>query len=366
MSLACGLVSLDEIEHALLLTARCQMASDWETPTGSLVPRGAIADHITFDAEPIYFPGTNNFEKQGQPWGYLPSLDDHFFFIEMAWQLAVVGGREAILERKIDGQRLIDRLDLAFFVPDVEKDGRELVWCDARRRGVSFGFTDVIVHSGCLLFCSILRYRAAKQLARMHEICGENQAADRYRSLATTISRHIDTTFAHDCGLLRASTGKSAQPDVWGSAFAVYSDILPELEAENVCQALLRCLREGTIAWRGNIRHVPTDCDFSSASAWEQTVRANFRKNRYQNGAYWNTPTGWVCYAVAQIDPDAARELALAYVSELREGDFRRGEAYGSPYECMHPDGNYTQNAVYLTSVTCPLAAFRLLDGLLE
>ena len=69
---------------------------------------------------------------------------------------------------------------------------------------------------------------------------------------------------------------------------------------------------------------------------------------------------------MAQIDPDAARELALAYVSELREGDFRRGEAYGSPYECMHPDGNYTQNAVYLTSVTCPLAAFRLLDGLLE
>lgn len=359
MSVECGLIPPAEIEHALVLTARCQASEEWRTPTGSLVPRGAIADHITFAGEPIYFPGTLEFDRQGQPWGYYPSLDDHFYFVEIAWQLAVAYGHRAILQEEIGGMSLLARLALAFTIPAVEDD-RELVWCKEEERGVSFGFTDIVVHTGHLLFCSILRYRAAGQLADLHQMCGAQQAADRYRSLASTIAAEIRATFAHESGLLRASTGKSAQPDVWGSAFAVYSDVLGEREAEQVARALLRALNDGTIAWKGNIRHMPTDWDFSDASAWEQTVN-NAPKNTYQNGAYWNTPTGWVCYAIARVDDQAARHLALQYVEELRAGDFRQGEEFGSPYECIHPDGDHRQNPVYLTSVTCPLAAFQRL-----
>ena len=164
MSLECGLIPPEEIEHALMLTAHCQAKEDWWTPKGSLVPRGSIADHITFDAKPIYFPGTYDYEKQGQPWGYYPSLDDHFFFVEMAWHLVIVYGRKSILEEVIDGMSLIDRLELAFHVPTV-KGEKALVWSQEDKRGVSFGFTDSIVHTGYLLFCSILRYRAAVQLA---------------------------------------------------------------------------------------------------------------------------------------------------------------------------------------------------------
>ncbi|MDP7179420.1 MAG: hypothetical protein QF749_14160, partial [Verrucomicrobiota bacterium] len=80
----------------------------------------------------------------------------------------------------------------------------------------------------------------------------------------------------------------------------------------------------GTIAWKGNIRHVPIDCDFSDTSSWEQTL-SGYPKNQYQNGAYWNTPTGWVCYAAARTDDEAARELALQYIEELCAGYFRRG-----------------------------------------
>jgi len=359
MSVECGLIPPAEIEHALVLTARCQAPEEWRTPTGSLVPRGAIADHITFDGKPIFFPGTMEFEQQGQPWGYLPSLDDHFYFVEIAWQLAVVYGHEEILREEIDGMSLLDRLALAFTVPTVVDD-RQLVWCKEEERGVSFGFTDIVVHTGYLLFCSILRYRAAGQLADLQQMCGAQQEADRYRRLAEIIAENIRAAFIHESGLLRASTGKSAQLDVWGSAFAVYTGVLEKREEEKVARTLLRALTDGTIAWKGNIRHVPTDCDFSAASAWEQTVN-NAPKNRYQNGAYWNTPTGWVCYAIAQVDEGAARDLALQYVEELRAGNFRQGEAFGSPYECIHPDGDYSQNPVYLTSVTCPLAAFQRL-----
>ena len=55
----------------------------------------------------------------------------------------------------------------------------------------------------------------------------------------------------------------------------------------------------------------------------------------------------------------AARRLAREYIEELREGDFRKGKEFGSPWECFHPDNDHRQNPVYMTSVTCPLAAFR-------
>lgn len=364
MSLECGLVSPAEMEHALRLTASRQQSTDWHTPSGSLVPRGAIADHITFDGKPIFFPGSMDYDKQGQPWGYYPSLDDHFFFVDIAWQLISQGNRLDILDAVIEGMSLLDRLDLAFTVPSVDAD-TQLVCCDEEKRGVSFGFTDIVVHTGYLLFCSLLRFRAAKQLAQMHQLRGAQQRAQAYEAMAQTAATSIRSTFALENGLLKASTGKSAQVDVWGSAFAVYCGLWDGEDGQRACRALAHALSQGTIAWRGNIRHVPTDGDHSAESAWEQVV-GQWPKNHYQNGAYWNTPTGWVCYAVAQVDGRAARQLATEYVDQLREDDFRQGPEFGAPYECIHPQGDHRQNPVYLTSMTCPLAAFKRLGWLTE
>ncbi len=358
MSLECGLVPRCEIEHALRLTATTQLSEDWHTPSGSFVPRGSIADHITLDGKPIYFPGTYCYEEQGQPWGYLPSLDDHFYFVEMASHFVQGVGGAAILSEEIDGVPLINRLELAFAVPPAAPDGTEMVWCTEAERGVGFGFCDSIVHTGHLLFCSVLKARAARQLAGMMASCGDAPGADRYRKVAQTIASNLAPTFCDDSGFLRASTGCSSQPDVWGSAFAVYSGLLDGGDRQRVCRALHRAVLDDTIAWKGSIRHVPTTHDFSETSAWEKTVNDGFVKNRYQNGAYWNTPTGWVCFALAEVDEALARQVARDLVAELRDGDFRKGDAFGSPFECIHPDGDYRQNAVYLASVACPLAAF--------
>lgn len=71
MSLECGFISSDEQKHMLLLTASTQCDLTWITSTGSLIPSGAIADHIRIDdGLPIYFPGTYDHEKQGgKKWG---------------------------------------------------------------------------------------------------------------------------------------------------------------------------------------------------------------------------------------------------------------------------------------------------------
>ncbi|MBN1246956.1 MAG: hypothetical protein JXC32_04820 [Anaerolineae bacterium] len=363
MSLESGLVTPDEAVHALLLTARLQAPEDRRLRSGSFVPRGSIADHITFGGKPIFYPGTlDDVDGQGQPFGYYPSLDDHFYFAEMAWHAIVVCGREDLLYAEVDGTSLLERLALAFSVPKVDP-ASQLVVCDEDDRGVSFGFTDSVIHTGKLLFCSLLRYRAALRMVELYRLAGSPASAARYARIASTISDHLPGPFAHESGLLVASTGASAQPDVWGSAFAVYTGALPERVAADVSGALSRALASGSVAWKGNIRHVPTDADYSATTAWERVVDDR-PKNRYQNGAYWGTPVGWVCYAVAQHDSGAAERLASDFVTDLRAGDYRQGPDYGAPWECMHPDGDHRQNPVYMCSVTTPLGAFRRMGWL--
>jgi hypothetical protein len=360
MSLDAGLVTEKEQRHALLLTAEKQQAEPWSLPSGSFVPSNAIPDHITFGGKPIFYPGTlEDYEGQGGPqWGKLPCLDDHFFFIHMATEYVRTTNVAGALKLVANGKAIIERLELAFLVPPSRKD-TGLVYALPEERGVTFGFVDTITHTGDLLFCSLLKYRAALELAWLYAQVVDPERVRHYEAIAQRLKQAIPAAFATEKGFLRASTGKSAQPDVWGTAFAVYVGALDAPHERAACEALARAFQEGRIAWRGNIRHVPTTDDFSNTTAWEAALGP---KNRYQNGAYWGTPTGWVCYAIAKVNTDLARKLAAEYVAELREGDFRKGPDFGSPWECMHPEGNHRQNPVYMTSVTCPLAAFRRIE----
>ena len=355
MSLDCGFISTVEQRHMLLLTAKHQPDKEITLRSGSTIPPGSIPDHITFGDRPIFFPGTlEDFEGQGgEKWGHIPSLDDAFFFVKMAKIYVDSSGDTKILEEVLNGKTLLNRLEDAISMPPFDS-ATQLVTATDETRGIAFGFTDTTIHTGKLLVCSLLKYRAALQLADLCKQSEQEEKAGMYRDMADTLRSHIGSTFADDSGLLKASTGRSSQPDVWGSALAVYLDALETSRAEQVCRTLAECLEKGTIAWKGNIRHVPTDMDYSSETSWEASLAP---KDTYQNGAYWNTPTGWVCQAVSRVNPALARKLAADFVSELKEGDFRKGEDYGSPWECFHPNG-HRQNPVYMTSVAVPLAVF--------
>ncbi|MEX2512491.1 MAG: hypothetical protein WD398_06265 [Cyclobacteriaceae bacterium] len=356
LSLETGLVATEEQRHMLFLTAGTQADQSWITEGGSLVPFGAIADHIRIDNSlPIYFPGTYSYEAQGtSEWGTLPPFGDQFFFIHMAHYYVQQTGDENILLKEINGLRMIDRLFIAFHVPPSQKENH-LVYTSENLRGVDFGFRDAITITGDLLFPSVLKYRAARELSFLLEGLGDSEPAKKYRAIAKSIKNALPKVFSDKSGLLKASTGTSNQPDVWGSALAIYFGMLEGDVFQRACHALADAYSEGALSHKGNIRHVLTSHDFNRDRVWEQSMAP---KNRYQNGAYWGTPTGWVCYAIHKVNPDLAKELALSYIEELKENDFRKGEAFGAPYECFHPDG-YSQNPVYLTSVACPLAAFR-------
>lgn len=355
MSLETGFVSKKEQQHMLLLTAATQCDQSWITKGGSLIPFGAIADHIRIDnSKPIYFPGTYSYEEQGtREWGTLPPYCDQFFFVHMAYYYVKSTGDRKILQREINGTPLIDRLKAAFHMPPADKD-HHIVYTTEALRGVDFGFRDAITITGSLSFTSILKYRAANEIAELLQLLKKKEA-DKYREIAATIKKAIPGLFMDERGMLLASTGKSNQPDVWSTALAAYLGVLEGEDLDKASRFLSQAYHSGTLSYKGNIRHVLTTDDFSDKTAWEISLAS---KNTYQNGAYWGTPTGWVCYAIAQADKPSAVKLANEFIADLKENDYRKGGELAAPYECFNQSG-YRQNPLYLTTVACPLVAFR-------
>ncbi|WP_285056194.1 hypothetical protein [Pedobacter ginsengisoli] len=355
MSLETGFVSKAEQKHMLLLTASTQCDQTWITRGGSMVPFGAIADHIRVDdLKPIFFPGTYDYEAQGtNEFGTFPAYCDQFYFIHMADYYFKQTSDLSLLSKEINGIRLIDRLEIAFKTLPARRDN-EIVYTTDAFRGVDFGFRDAIAITGDLSYSSILKYRAANQLSAMFSRLKNKIKAAHYKDIAVKIKAAMPR-FLDKNGMLTASDGRSRQPDVWATAFAIYLDVLEGEDVLKAARHLEAAYKNGTLAYKGSIRHIIKDEDFNQNTAWETAIVG---KNQYQNGAYWGTPTGWVSYAIAKVNKQTAAKLIKEYINELRENDFRKGSNFNAPYECFYP-GGYTRGPVYLTTVACPYIVLR-------
>ncbi len=355
MSVETGYVSEKEQKHMLDLTANTQSDSLIQTKWGTSIPKGSIADHIRIDdGKPIYFPGTYSFENQGEKkWGMQPPFCDQFFFIQMAYLYVKSFSKTTELSKEIKGVKLIDRLEQAYQMPPSDTRSH-LVQVDETNRGVDFGFRDAIYITGKLCYASLLKYQAANQMAYLFTKMGNKSKALAYQQEANILKISIISTFIDARGMLRASTGTSGQADVWATSLAINLGVLTGKSRLKAAQYLRDAYVKGELSQKGNIRHVVQSDDFSATSAWEKSV---VPINTYQNGAYWGTPVGWVCQAIAYVDLPSAQKLAKEFIQELREGDFRKGDSFGSPWECFND--KLTQNPVYLTSVAVPLIIFK-------
>ena len=355
MSIESGFITLQEQKHMLQLTASGQCDQTWISDGGSMIPVGAIPDHIRIDdSKPIYFPGTYDYKGQGnKKWGMMPPYCDQFFFIDMAFFYTKNGGSTQILKQKINGITLIDRLELAYKTPPTKQDG-VMVYTTEDFRGVDYGFRDVITITGELCMPSILKYKASLELAELFDLLKKKDKAEVYRNNARRLKEEIPQRFSDSRGMLLASTGKSKQADIWSTVMAIYYGIIEGEQVLNASRTITDGYKKGLLAKSGNIRHIFIGEDFSEKSAWEKSL---VRKGDYQNGGYWGTPTGWVCYVMAQTDLPAAKQLAKEYIDNLRAGDFRKGGDYGEPWECYNLEA--PQNAIYMTTVTSPYTVFK-------
>ena len=289
---------------------------------------GAMVDCIKFDGTPCYMPGYGTIGRN-------PVADGSQFMVDVAWHTFQQTRDTNLVAETVDalikGMKAVPRstaTGLVHIEPGPENDR------------AAYGFTDAIRKQGDELFCSLLFVQASRQLARLLESVGRPEEAGAWTAEARTLTGKIREVFWDDkIGLFRAATAVCNQPDIWGSAFAVFLGVASPDQAQAVARYFKHHHRE--LVKRGQLRHLPANTD------WEQTL--GVRSGTYQNGAYWATPVGWYVFTLDLADPALADRTIVDLVRDFI--------ATGDENECVN-DG-YANVSHYVASVALPLDGIR-------
>jgi len=183
----------------------------------------------------------------------------------------------------------------------------------------------------------------------------DNGKAGEYAATANRIKKEITDKFYDESGWLLSAAGLCRQKDVWGTAFAMYIDILEEPYRQKTAEALVRGFKDDTAVDRGYVRQILEGEDASEDSAWERTFCPY---NTYQNGGYWSTPSGWYIYGLSLPNMDLASEMAEQFVGHCMEH-----EDNGAPFEWRTSDDSIHEGKTYGTSAASPYAAVKRAFG---
>lgn len=361
MMLGADLIGADEIEGWIRLIASVQAGpAGIHLRHGLFVPGYSIPDHINVNGRAVWYPGTyNDGDDQGTGhFGFLPPADNAFYFIQMAREHHRLAGTPDLLRMPMPtsaGSRMvIEVCDQAFASVAVEPVSGVVICNEApSETRVDWGFCDSIRKTGLALFPTILRYRAAHDLAVLHAALGETSAADAYQKTAAGLRESVPTTFLQRCSddaaLLLSATGLGRKYDIWGSAFAVAEGLLPAEIAITVSRGLHALYAVGGSVAHGQVRPIPPHG--SHGGYWE---RAGSPPGHYQNGAFWGTMSGWLIAALHPIAPEAAQQILHDLVTSIAAQ-----RAAGAPWEWINPAEQLFCNPQYCATVALPYVTLR-------
>lgn len=350
-----GLIPDDDLKKYIeIIVTHAQNGEDTLfLENGLTVPAFAIADHVNYDGNAVFFPGTySSGSNQGNgSFGFFPPFCDNYYFTMMVGYYVNQSSDWAILMKKYKGISLLQRLKYAFSGYNIDCESGLCV-SDTTIYTVDWGFVDTVKKSGKLLMASLLRYNAAITLYHLLDMLGDHTDGNYYLDVAQKIkSSVLETFYDESTGWFYSATGIGHQYDVWGTAYAVYSGITSN---EKTLAALYMGYKKRTAVVDGYVRHILTDNDYSKSSAWEST-RSAF--NEYQNGAYWSTPTGWYAYALYQYNGET--DVLNDFLKHTAKYADR-----GAPFEWMDATTERVSGLRYGTSGVLPyIGAKRIIEN---
>jgi len=230
-----------------------------------------------------------------------------------------------------------------------------LVWINPEAPHTPYGFTDNVVKTGNELFCSLLYWEASRRMAEMAKAVDEKATEEDFLARAALIEKNLASLWDENSGMYMAASEACRQIDVWGSAYMVYIRFPDAPKRRRVCRYLVEHYAQ--VVYAGQVRHLPLGQYWENWQGWrnwpewkDRHVKP-FAKDTYQNGAYWGTASGWVAYAIAQVDPVLASKMLGDMIDYYRRFD---------AYECVNRTG-YRKCPRYAASVANPLSAIRRL-----
>ncbi|HUZ47837.1 MAG TPA: hypothetical protein VMW54_14470 [Terriglobia bacterium] len=354
-----------------LMSAALQGPKDWHVRPGVVVPAFSVPDHIEFDGKPTFYPGTydTGSKQGGHPFGKYPPLDDNFYFLKAVYEYWAMTHSLVLFRSRVEtsfGKMTLAELCERVYKAVSADRSTGLVTAGSVRyeNAKDWGFCDAEFKSGKLLFPSLLKYVASTELAELFRASGEAAKAREYQQQALQLKRSIPRVFFRSTqsegeGWLYSSTGVGHQPDVWGSAFAVWSGAVEGRVARRVSRALVAAFRERTAVRQGCVRQILTN-DPSNHGGWQSSI---VKLGTYQNGGYWGTPSGWYIAAMNTVDHRAAVQMAREYIRFLRGN--RQPGGTSAAWEWFNPYTGQHNNPLYVATVALPYLSLKA-AGLLD
>ncbi len=216
-----------------------------------------------------------------------------------------------------------------------------LVFNDPARPHSPYGFTDTVAKTGELFFESLLYWTACQRLAHWCERHGETATAQELHQLAGLIETNLVRLWDEPAGAFLAASVDCRQLDVWGNAYAIWLDFPLGERRARLLDFLAR--QRERFLFKGQVRHL------LKGEHWRRLLTP-VEPERYQNGAYWATASGWMIWALAQRDPALGRQLWTELIADFRANGV---------FECVNE--GYRQLDSYVVSAANPLAAARRL-----
>lgn len=289
--------------------------------------QAAAVDCIRFTGEPIYQPGYGRM-------GSLPVADGPPFTVNVVWNTWQQTGDLELVQESMD--RLVAALAA---LPMNPATGLVHLSSVPGQDRCGYGFTDTVGKRGDALFCSLLLIEAGRRLAAMLRALGRQDEARKWAETANQAALAVNATlWDHATGLYLAASECCRQPDIWGSAFAVWLGVAEKEKAWRIATYFKE--NYAGLCRHGQIRHLP------AKMYWERACPPD----TYQNGAYWATPTGWFVHTLALVDAALARQTVV----DLADFFIRNGICEWSIGETVKLPG-------YVASVTLPLQGIRTL-----
>jgi hypothetical protein len=365
MMLESDFISLTELEGWIRLIASVVRNKDWNVRPGVMVPAFAVPDHVNLNGKACFYPGSyeTGSKQGGSPWGKYPPLDDQFYFIFTVYHHWRTSGSTNLFRSPVKtafGPMQLSELCERIY--RMAPSDAETQICTAgdvdTENAKDFGFCDSVSKSGKLLFPSILKFVAAGRIAELFSAAGVEEKATAFRVDARKIKAAIPKVFLHlssdgNEAWLDSATEVGHQADVWGSAYAVYSDAMDPATAHKLSRALVRAYREKTAVREGCVRNLLSN-DAANRNGWQSTVSP---LGVYQNGGFWGTPVGWYLVAMYRSDKVAAAEMASDYLGFLRRN--RDPDGLSQAWEWFNPDTGKTANPLYVATVALPYGCLR-------
>jgi glycogen debranching enzyme len=293
----------------------------------SQAPDGSVVDCVTFDGKPIYKPGMGSM-------GQNPVADGPAFLVGLTYHT----------HRRLQDRKLLEttlpRLQKALTaVPRHPRSGLVFIDPAVPWDRCGYGFTDTVRKQGEELFCSLLLVQACRQMAELLREGGQAHHASCFERESQRVAQAIRKTFWDDSwGLFRAATVRCREPDLWGSAFAVFLGVAEPWQARRIADYFAQ--HYPRVVQRGQLRHLPAGLYWEAAGPRDQ----------YQNGGFWAVPVGWLVETLDLVAPQLAEQTVLDLVHDAQ----RRGFVEWSRDDEAHLPH-------YVASATAPLPGIRRL-----